>query len=279
MANRTCSVDGCNQRHEARGWCSAHYQRWKRYGTVGPKQAPEPNPGERWLPVPGYEGLYEVSDHGRIRSLDKVIEKTSKNGVKYRHHARGRMMHQVPAPFGHLYTRLHKDGQGRTFFVHRLVLMAFVGPRPEGTECCHNDGVATNNRLENLRWDTAKSNAADRTKHGVQAGLNKTHCPRSHILAEPNLNQARLRGKRPQRACLACARAAARLKARRKNGEEVPMDAWADWYYVQIMGSPAPAPPEPFLKKGARPEVIARRRRRPDGTWEPSRKTAVDPAA
>lgn len=50
--------------------------------------------------------------------------------------------------------------------VHRLVLEAYVGPCPVGMECCHNDGDAGNNTLENLRWDTSKSNKADLRKHG-----------------------------------------------------------------------------------------------------------------
>jgi hypothetical protein len=51
--------------------------------------------------------------------------------------------------------------------VHRLVLEAFIGLRPEGLECCHADGVRTNNRLENLRWDTHASNIADMRRHGT----------------------------------------------------------------------------------------------------------------
>lgn len=59
------------------------------------------------------------------------------------------------------------DGKPRVNYVHRLVLEAFVGPCPEGMECCHNDGNATNNQIENLRWDTHQSNMLDRTSHGT----------------------------------------------------------------------------------------------------------------
>lgn len=51
--------------------------------------------------------------------------------------------------------------------VHSLVLLAFVGPRPDGMESCHNDGSKTNNALSNLRYDTNKANQADRIKHGT----------------------------------------------------------------------------------------------------------------
>lgn len=53
--------------------------------------------------------------------------------------------------------------------VHRLVLFAFVGPQPEGMECCHYDGNTTNNRLSNLRWDTPVSNQEDKRRHGRMA--------------------------------------------------------------------------------------------------------------
>ena len=65
---------------------------------------------------------------------------------------------------------------GRRGYVHRLVLEAFVGPCPEGMECCHWDGDRTNNRLSNLRWDTPTANAADRERHG-----RKTQGERQHL--------------------------------------------------------------------------------------------------
>lgn len=59
-----------------------------------------------------------------------------------------------------------QDGEPKLYYAHRLILLAFVGPCPDGMECCHNDGNPENNRLDNLRWDTPKGNMADRTKHG-----------------------------------------------------------------------------------------------------------------
>ena len=55
---------------------------------------------------------------------------------------------------GRLYVSLHKNGKRNNLYVHRLVLITFVGPCPEGMECCHKDDNPLNNRLENLRWDT-----------------------------------------------------------------------------------------------------------------------------
>lgn len=59
-------------------------------------------------------------------------------------------------------------GGSRHDFVHRLVLLTFVGPCPDGMEACHNNGVRTDCRLENLRWDTRKNNHTDKWLHGTQ---------------------------------------------------------------------------------------------------------------
>ena len=59
--------------------------------------------------------------------------------------------------------RWHSHGKS----VHRLILLAFVGPCPDKMECCHNNGNCQDNRLDNLRWDTKASNAEDKRRHGV----------------------------------------------------------------------------------------------------------------
>jgi hypothetical protein len=106
---------------------------------------------ERWLPVIGFEEIYEVSDHGNVRSI-----KTGKIKAYT-------LNKQDNRPFMGLW----KHNKIKIFKPHTLVLTAFVGPRPVGLECCHNDGNPWNNCLENLRWDTPKSNQRDRAKHGT----------------------------------------------------------------------------------------------------------------
>lgn len=119
---------------------------------------------ETWLPVPGYEGRYEVSSLGGIRSLGWM-----------RHDGRHPIKPRVLTPFvdvtstGYLYANLCIDGRAKKIAVHTLVLLAFVGPRPAGTVCCHGDGNRANPRLENLRWDTYKGNSADSIRHGTSA--------------------------------------------------------------------------------------------------------------
>jgi hypothetical protein len=108
---------------------------------------------EEWRAVPGYEGLYEVSSFGNVRSLTRGWRNPRLVGRKH--------------PTGYIYLSLTKNGVVRPARAHRLVLLAFIGPCPEGMEACHNDGVRDNNHFSNLRWDTKKANSRDRFKHGT----------------------------------------------------------------------------------------------------------------
>lgn len=125
------------------------------------------NSGERWLPVLGYEGFYEVSDRGRVRSLPRVTERIGRRGKSSLLRFPGKLLKTPPfGKAGHVGVNLYENGKGSTFQVHRLVLDAFVGPRPDGMECRHLDGNPANNRLENLAWGTRAENMADRTRLG-----------------------------------------------------------------------------------------------------------------
>lgn len=176
---------------------------------------------ERWLPVVGYEGAYEVSDRGRVRSLD-------------RRDRLDRMWHGTmltPSSKGnapHLKVELSGRGRRVTRLVHHLVLEAFVGPRPMGMETRHLDGDATNNDISNIRWGTRGENNLDRVAHGTHHQANKTHCPMGHRLVEPNIVPSEAR--RGRRACLACSRAQSWAKY---YSLPVTQDL-ADSYYEQI---------------------------------------------
>lgn len=137
---------------------------------------------ETWKPIPGYEGLYEVSDHGGVRSLDRVV--AMKNGRRKTLRGQARKLQRLPN--GYLTVRLGKGGESVQFYVHRLVLLTFVGDCPRGMETCHNNGVRDDNRLENLRWDTKSANVADTISHGMHNHDSKTHCVRGHEFSEEN---------------------------------------------------------------------------------------------
>lgn len=123
---------------------------------------------ERWLPVPGFEGLYEVSDHGRVRSLDRIVLKRAvRNGPLIQTRRRGRVLKASPDTHGYPMVTLCVDAVNKTTLVHQLVLKAFVGPRPDGHECRHLDGQRANPRLDNLCWGTPKQNSDDKKRHGT----------------------------------------------------------------------------------------------------------------
>ncbi|MGJ5667773.1 NUMOD4 motif-containing HNH endonuclease [Rhodococcus aetherivorans] len=162
---------------------------------------------EEWRPVIGWEGYYEVSSDGLVRSIERTIQYADGRSRVY--------PSRIISPrdggrSGHLIVSLSKNLYRRHFRVHTLVAEAFIGPRPAGTECCHNNGIASDNRVENLRWDTHTENMRDTVRHGIHNHARKTHCKRGHELREPNLTA--FSAKRGIRACLACARARAYLQ-------------------------------------------------------------------
>jgi hypothetical protein len=146
---------------------------------------------EVWRWIPGYEGIYKVSDHGRVWMVGRTYE--AWNGqvwCKFIRKAKMVKQHEGPKVKYKL-VKLQKDKDGRSWMVHRLVLMAFIGPRPDGMEACHFDGDPANNKVENLRWDTSLNNQRDRIRHGrttkgkhVNAGEDNGQAKLSYEIAE-----------------------------------------------------------------------------------------------
>jgi NUMOD4 motif/HNH endonuclease len=118
---------------------------------------------ETWLDINGFEGIYQVSDEGRVLSLERRVPHV-RLGIRLVH---GRTLRATPDKDGYLNVVLSAGGVKVPSSVHRLVLWAFVGPCPPGKEGCHCDGDPTNNRVGNLRWDTPGGNQADRVAHGT----------------------------------------------------------------------------------------------------------------
>ena len=118
---------------------------------------------EIWKDVVGYDGRYQVSNMGRVRSTDAYI--TTKAG--WQTLRKGRLLKNVVGNHGYNIVTLWRENRHRTQLVHLLVLNHFVGSRPEGMEACHNNGMKTDARLSNLRWDTPSANNMDKLLHGT----------------------------------------------------------------------------------------------------------------
>jgi hypothetical protein len=122
---------------------------------------------EVWRPVRGdggkWIGLYEVSSLGRVRSLDRVIQREMGTTTR-----KGRVLKPTVHPGGYLVVGLTKDGHGSQRLVHRLVAYSFHGDPPgEEYEAAHEDGDRLNPRLDNVSWKTKAENAADKRRHGT----------------------------------------------------------------------------------------------------------------
>lgn len=118
---------------------------------------------EEWRDVVGMEGCYQVSSLGRVKSLARRIW----FGTRWCSWREKILIPQRGDSCGHMKLTLCPTGRRVQVLIHRVVLEAFVGPCPAGMESCHfPDRDRSNNRLDNLRWDTHLANMNDRRIHG-----------------------------------------------------------------------------------------------------------------
>lgn len=187
---------------------------------------------EIWRPVVGHEGKYEVSNIGRVRSLERSIAVTG-HYCQTSRTIRPRILRQCFDDAGYLRVTLQAPTKKER--IHVLVLEAFIGPRPSGMFGCHNNDIPDDNKLENLRWDTPSANSYDAIRHGRNHFVNRERCPRGHLLVAPNLR------KRPddRRECRACGLAYGNCREAKKRGIELDFTVVADRRYLEVMGQPA----------------------------------------
>lgn len=122
---------------------------------------------EIWKPIKNYEGWYEVSNKGRVRSLDRTVyfkdgkgSRTYKGQIlKYKYH------------HGYQMVNLLKNKEINTVYIHRLVLETFISPIDGKTWCNHKNGIKSDNRVENLEWCTPSENKI----HADKIGLHKNN--------------------------------------------------------------------------------------------------------
>jgi hypothetical protein len=128
---------------------------------------------EEWRPVVGWEGFYEVSNLGQVRSLDRWVRSKSnslrfRKGIILRQKDPGRHKKRKQLPYLLIHLRALPRSEHRS--VHSLVIKAFVGPRPPGMVCNHMDGNPQNNHATNLEWVTPSENLQHAVRLGKQMG-------------------------------------------------------------------------------------------------------------
>jgi hypothetical protein len=110
---------------------------------------------ERWKPVLGWEGQYEISSLGRVRSLDRILSDGR--------HWKGRILKLQIGAKGYIHVTL---GDHTTVRVHQMMMHAFYGKPKRKMDVCHFDGNKNHNILTNLRYGTRADNEADKVRHG-----------------------------------------------------------------------------------------------------------------
>lgn len=113
---------------------------------------------EIWKDIEGYEGYYQVSNLGRVKSVDRVVEQDLPHGLHGTITYRGKILKNQTQRNGYMYIGLHKNNIYSWFRIHRLVAMTFVPGYKEGMEVNHIDENKRNNRADNLEWVSRREN-------------------------------------------------------------------------------------------------------------------------
>lgn len=122
---------------------------------------------EQWKDIPGYEGRYQVSDQGRVKSLPFMQRYLLRNGKESYRRTGERILAQQPNNRGYMLVHLYDDGERKGCTVHRLVAQAFVPGHVYGLDVNHKNGIKADCRAENLEWVTRSENH----RHAFATGL------------------------------------------------------------------------------------------------------------
>jgi hypothetical protein len=117
---------------------------------------------EEWRDIPGWEGMYQASSLGRIRSIDRHVISKDNRVV----HHKERVLRQNRAIKNYLVVSLSRDNKWVSQKVNRLVAMSFLGTPQVGSHARHIDGNNQNNRVTNIEWGTVTDNNRDKRRHG-----------------------------------------------------------------------------------------------------------------
>ena len=141
---------------------------------------------EVWKDIPGYEGRYQASTEGRIRSVDLILHRRLKQGKRGEMTRHGALKTLTPGNSNIPYLKvwLHGDAGRKCCLVHRVIAMTFLGPCPEGQEVRHLNNDYLDNRVENLAYGTHLENTADTIRderHAHRLNPDEVRCIRGRI--------------------------------------------------------------------------------------------------
>ena len=151
---------------------------------------------EKWRDIPGWEGLYQASSKGQIRSLPRKVSGVDAIGREWTRRYPGKLLIQRDLGLGYLTVCLSKDAAYQNYYVHRLVCAAFHGPVPEGhRDAAHWNNKRKDNRPENLRWCSSRENQRDKIRHGTIAtreshGMSKITSEQANLIREARASGA-----------------------------------------------------------------------------------------
>lgn len=134
---------------------------------------------EEWRDIEGYEGLYQVSNIGRIKSLAHVIKANISGGIRCTNE---HIKRTNKGWHGYHYVALCKDGVSKTRSVHRIVAIAFIPNENNYPAVNHIDGNKDNNSADNLEWCSNAYNSAHAVKMGLITRAKKVRCVNTGII-------------------------------------------------------------------------------------------------
>ena len=198
------------------------------------------------MPIKGYDHLYEISNYGTVRSLDRTVF-VRDHPTQPNKRIKGKVKKWGMDGGGYPKVELSKDGIVKSYNIHVLVATHFVKGQRDNFVVRHLDGNRMNAWSGNLKWGTHSENAQDTIAHGNNKALNRVTCPYHHLLKEPNL---RVDGTKYRR-CLACKKAQDALKSNDEL-EVFGLQYISDIYYGLIMSDNLPRYFKigEFVKKG-----------------------------